>query len=135
MLRGLVIVIFVYAVAAWIGVMLVGFGVSPIFERPAHERSGILLRGGAALTIAFVVLRAIDIYGDPKGWQVDSARAMRTALDFLNTTKYPPSLDFLLMTLGPRGDRLLRCRRSHRWNQGRAGHVRAGTIRVLRGAL
>lgn len=95
------LVIVAYPVIAWIGVMLVGFGISPVFELPARERNAALLRGGIVLIAAFIGLRAIGIYGDPNGWQVQPGGATRTVLDFLNTTKYPPSLDFLLMTLGP----------------------------------
>lgn len=92
---------FVYPVLPWIGVMLVGFGTSAVFERPVEKRRAALLRAGVALTAAFVVLRGIGVYGDPNPWQVQTAGALATVIDFLNTTKYPPSLLFLLMTLGP----------------------------------
>jgi uncharacterized membrane protein len=92
---------FIYPVVAWIGVMLVGFGVAEVFERPAEQRNGILLRGGLALTALFVVLRASHLYGDPNPWQLQPGGVSATVIDFLNTTKYPPSLLFLLMTLGP----------------------------------
>jgi hypothetical protein len=46
-------------------------------------------------------VRALDIYGDPNPWQLQPGGLTRTVIDFINTTKYPPSLDFLLMTLGP----------------------------------
>ena len=61
----------------------------------------MLLRFGVALTTAFLVLRAIDVYGDPNPWQRQPNGVVETFIDFLNTTKYPPSLLFLLMTLGP----------------------------------
>lgn len=94
-------VLAVYPLLPWIGVMLTGFGVSPVFELPEHRRTTWLLRGGFAMIVAFLLLRALDVYGDPNGWQVQPGRPVATILDFLNTTKYPPSLDFLLMTWGP----------------------------------
>jgi len=92
---------FVYPVLAWIGVMLAGFGISGVFARPADRRNALLLRAGLMMTAAFILLRAVDIYGDPNPWQVQSGGVAATIIDFLNTTKYPPSLLFLLMTLGP----------------------------------
>ncbi|HEV7608239.1 MAG TPA: heparan-alpha-glucosaminide N-acetyltransferase domain-containing protein [Steroidobacteraceae bacterium] len=94
-------VVFSYPLIPWIGVMLFGFGAAQLFERPARERNKSLLAWGAALVLAFLFLRALDVYGDPNHW-VDQARGpVGTLLDFLNTTKYPPSLAYLLMTLGP----------------------------------
>jgi len=93
--------IFIYPLLPWVGVMLLGFGVSSVFELPASRRNSMLLRFGVALTAAFLVLRAIDVYGDPNPWQRQPNGVVETFIDFLNTTKYPPSLLFLLMTLGP----------------------------------
>jgi uncharacterized membrane protein len=93
--------VFVYPVLPWIGVMLLGFGCAGVFELPTARRKAVLLKSGIAMTMAFVVLRAIGIYGDPNPWGLQPAGITATAIDFFNTTKYPPSLDFLLMTLGP----------------------------------
>jgi uncharacterized membrane protein len=91
----------VYPPLPWIGVMLLGFGLAPWFTRPPGERDPLLRRAGIALTLAFIALRALNVYGDPRGWSVHPGDPAATVMDFLNTTKYPPSLLFLLMTLGP----------------------------------
>jgi uncharacterized membrane protein len=90
----------VYPVVPWTGVMLLGYGTAPIFQQPPQSRDARLLAWGATATLAFVVIRGIGMYGEPNAWQIQS-RALATLIDFLNVTKYPPSLLFLLMTLGP----------------------------------
>jgi uncharacterized membrane protein len=95
------LVIVIYPLLAWLGVMLTGFGVAGMFELPTHRRNQWLFRVGVVLTLAFVVVRALDIYGDPNPWQLQPSGWIKTVIDFVNTTKYPPSLDFLMMTLGP----------------------------------
>ncbi len=92
---------FVYPLLPWIGVMLLGYGSAGIFQSPPAQRDARLLTFGLVLTAAFVMLRALDVYGDPHGWQVQARGITRTIMSFLNTTKYPPSLQYLLMTLGP----------------------------------
>ena len=104
--------VFIYPLVPWIGVMLVGFGVAELFEQSAGRRNEILLRGGLALTVLFVVLRALHTYGDPNPWQVQPGGTTATVIDFFNTTKYPPSLLFLLMTLGPAA---VLCALADRW--------------------
>jgi uncharacterized membrane protein len=94
-------VIFSYPVIPWIGVMLCGFGASVLFERPARHRDAPLLVWGVAFMLGFVLLRALDVYGDPNHWEFQERGAVGTILDFLNVTKYPPSLLYVLMTLGP----------------------------------
>jgi len=89
-----------YPVLPWIGVMSFGYCLGTVFLWDAARRQRFLVRLGLGLTAAFIVLRAINIYGDPVPWS-HQASASFTVLSFLNTTKYPPSLDFLLMTLGP----------------------------------
>jgi uncharacterized membrane protein len=89
-----------YPLVPWMAVMAAGFCAGPIFLLPAAERRRILLRWGLALTTLFVVVRAINIYGDPAPWSAQPT-AIFTLISFLRTTKYPPSLAFLLMTLGP----------------------------------
>jgi uncharacterized membrane protein len=89
-----------YPLVPWIAVMAFGLACGPLFRRAPADRQRVLLRVGVAATIAFVLLRAWNHYGDPVPWQPQPS-ATYTALSFLNTTKYPPSLFFLLMTLGP----------------------------------
>ncbi|MGA3324368.1 MAG: heparan-alpha-glucosaminide N-acetyltransferase domain-containing protein [Terriglobia bacterium] len=94
-------VIFVaYPLIPWVGVTAVGYGLGRIFTWPAARRKMFLARLGASLIAAFCVLRGINGYGDPNRWATQKATVF-TVLSFLNTTKYPPSLLFLLMTLGP----------------------------------
>jgi uncharacterized membrane protein len=92
--------IWIYPLLPWIGVMLLGFGAAPLLQGPARRRDARLLACGMAATAAFVALRAAGVYGEPNPWQVQG-RALATLIDFLNVTKYPPSLLFMLMTLGP----------------------------------
>jgi uncharacterized membrane protein len=89
-----------YPVLPWIGVMAGGYCLGTVFDWDADRRRRFLVRLGLALTVAFVVVRAMNGYGDPAPWS-HRASPVYTMLSFLNVTKYPPSLDFLLMTLGP----------------------------------
>jgi uncharacterized membrane protein len=94
------IIIAGYALIPWVGVMAVGYAVGTVYDlAPAVRRSRLLWLGGG-LMAAFCLLRAINLYGDPRPWSAQ-ATPWYTALSFVNTTKYPASLDFLLMTLGP----------------------------------
>jgi len=90
----------IYPLIPWIGVMAAGYAFGTLLLRTEQERRRTLLMLGGGLTLAFLMLRAVNGYGDPAPWAVQET-AGRTALSFLNTTKYPPSLQFLLMTLGP----------------------------------
>ena len=93
--------LFFYPLLPWVGVMLLGYGAASIFQAAPEQRNSRLLRIGLALTAAFIVIRALDGYGDPHGWHLQAAGLLATVMSFLNVTKYPPSLLFLLMTLGP----------------------------------
>jgi uncharacterized membrane protein len=90
-----------YPLLAWTGPMLLGFGSAGLFHLSPGVRERRLLRWGIALTLAFVALRASGVYGDPNPWTAQDRGWLATLLDFLNVTKYPPSLLFVLMTLGP----------------------------------
>ena len=90
----------IYPLIPWIGVMAVGYTLGAPARGDRARRRREFIRLGLALTAAFVALRAINGYGDPAPW-TGQASPVYTLLSFLNTTKYPPSLLFLLMTLGP----------------------------------
>ena len=92
--------IIAYPLVPWIAVMALGFCLGPLYLQAPEWRRRLLVGWGAAATIGFVLLRALDRYGDPAPWTAQRT-AVFTTLSFLNTTKYPPSLSFLLMTLGP----------------------------------
>jgi uncharacterized membrane protein len=94
-------VVFVaYPILPWIGVTAAGYGLGQIYRWDAEWRRMFLMRLGLCLTVAFPLLRWTNVYGDPSRWSMQKSAAF-TVLSFLNTTKYPPSLLFLLMTLGP----------------------------------
>ena len=94
------VVLVAYALVPWIGVTAVGYALGQIYRWPSARRKSFLLPLGLGLSAGFVILRAINIYGDPQRWSTQRSAAF-TVLSFLNTTKYPPSLLYLLMTLGP----------------------------------
>jgi len=89
----------VYPLIPWIGVMAAGYAFGPIMLLSSGARRKSALGWGAALIAAFVILRTLNIYGDPAPWSAQEMPVF-TLLSFLNTTKYPPSLLYLLMTLG-----------------------------------
>jgi uncharacterized membrane protein len=89
-----------YPLVPWIGVTALGYALGTLYTWPAAQRRTLLVRLGTAVTMAFLVVRALNVYGDPAPW-THQPRGWFTVLSFLNTTKYPPSLSFLLMTLGP----------------------------------
>jgi uncharacterized membrane protein len=116
-----------YPLLPWIGVMAAGYALGVVYSWDAERRRKLLLAVGIAGTVLFVAIRATNFYGDPSPWKgkeqfladiTKRAEAGELApgvtvptpqlsapefsvVSFLNTTKYPPSLLFLLMTLGP----------------------------------
>lgn len=89
-----------YPLIPWIGVMAAGYALGPVFLQGRTGRRRRLFMLGAALTIGFVLLRATNFYGDPVPWTPQD-NAVSTVLSFINCEKYPPSLLYLAMTLGP----------------------------------
>lgn len=88
-----------YPPIPWLGVLLVGFYAGQLFNLPIEKRSPIFLKIGLASLAAFLLLRWINIYGDPISWSTQK-NGLYTLLSFINFTKYPPSLQFCLATLG-----------------------------------
>jgi uncharacterized membrane protein len=89
-----------YPLIPWIGVMAAGYALGPVFKLDPTARRRWLLGLGTLMSVGFIVLRAINLYGDPAPWVAQSDR-LATLLSFLNCEKYPPSLLYLAMTLGP----------------------------------
>lgn len=88
-----------YPLVPWLGIMLVGFACGEFFELHAEKRSMIFLISGLVTLALFTVIRFINIYGDPSLWSKQKS-VLFTVLSFINTTKYPPSLLFILLFLG-----------------------------------
>ena len=89
-----------YPLVPWIGVMALGYALADVYRWEATRRRRFLLGVGIGATVAFIALRAINGYGNPMPWTTQRSVALSVA-SFLNVEKYPPSLDYLLMTLGP----------------------------------
>jgi uncharacterized membrane protein len=94
------VIIVIYPLVPWIGVMAVGYAFGALYQLDAGRRRRLLLALGGVATGLFIVVRLINRYGDPSHWSAQK-NAIFTVLSFLNATKYPPSMLFLLMTLGP----------------------------------
>jgi uncharacterized membrane protein len=90
-----------YPVLPWIGLILLGYVAGPLYSRliDAARRTRLLVMLGLGCLVLLVVLRGFNIYGETLPW-ASQPDAVQTAMDFLNFTKYPPSLDFLLLTIG-----------------------------------
>jgi uncharacterized membrane protein len=91
----------VYPLVPWVGVVAAGYAFGEILTLERERRRRLLFAIGSAAVALFVVLRFVNAYGDPLPWASQERGAWYTFLSFLNTQKYPPSLLFLLMTLGP----------------------------------
>lgn len=92
-------VFIVYPLIPWIGVMAFGFAMAPNFVAGAR-RPRFFVMWGLALLLLFFLLRLTGFYGDPQRW-VPEMNGLSSMLSFINCEKYPPSFQFLLMTLGP----------------------------------
>ncbi|MGH7539070.1 MAG: DUF1624 domain-containing protein [Gemmatimonadales bacterium] len=95
-----------YSIVPWIGVMAAGYAFGRILTMEPARRNRACLAVGLGATALFLLLRGFNLYGDPRPWSAAAQEPngpppMPALLAFLNTTKYPASLNFLLMTLGP----------------------------------
>ena len=93
--------VFAYPVIPWIGVMALGYLFGAVLQKPAAERDRLCVKIGVSAVLIFLVLRGFNIYGDPVPWGTQDRGSLFTFLSFLNVQKYPPSLLYLLITLGP----------------------------------
>lgn len=91
--------IVLYSIVPWIGVMMTGYAFGKIVTLEPARRRRQCLAIGLGATALFLLLRGFDLYGDPRPWR--SAGPMPAVYAFLSPNKYPASLSFLLMTLGP----------------------------------
>ena len=94
------LVFVLYPLIPWIGVMAVGYAFGALYSKDVKFRRRWLLIIGGVATWLFIFIRAVDKYGEPQTWSRQK-NLLFTILSFINTSKYPPSLDYLLMTLGP----------------------------------
>jgi uncharacterized membrane protein len=100
-----------YVLIPWTGVMAAGFVFGSVLKKPVEERRRMLWAIGGTVTLLFIVLRLTNVYGNPPigtvmlpaaaGPFIVQSTVEKTVIAFLNVTKYPPSLQFLCMTLGP----------------------------------
>jgi uncharacterized membrane protein len=92
--------VILYTIIPWVGVMAAGFAFGALYRMDAAQRRRILLQLGSGAIALFVMLRFAGVYGDPGAWKSEGV-LWPSIRSFLNTAKYPASLQFLLMTLGP----------------------------------
>lgn len=88
-----------YPVIPWFGIMALGYGAGALFLKSESAQRRLLVITGVAMLALFAFLRGLNGYGDPRPW-TSWPTGWQTTLSFLNVSKYPPSLDFVLVTLG-----------------------------------
>jgi len=95
-------ILLMYAILPWTGVMLAGYVIGQVYRSSfdAAKRKKILFTSGIVLVVLFIILRTFNIYGDPAPWAGQKTFAL-SAISFFNVSKYPPSLMYLCMTIGP----------------------------------
>ena len=95
-------VLFFYGFLSWTGIMILGYCFGNLYKKTVsrEQRKKVLLAIGLASLLSFIALRFINGYGDRAPWSIQKDSAL-SIISFFNTTKYPPSLMYTLMTLGP----------------------------------
>lgn len=93
-------VLVTYTIIPWVAVMMLGYGVGSWYADEHSLRNTRLVRAGLIFVVAFFIIRATNLYGDPSPWITSGRGFVFTVLSFVNVTKYPPSLLFLTLTLG-----------------------------------
>ncbi|WND02357.1 hypothetical protein QGN29_12435 [Temperatibacter marinus] len=88
-----------YPIGMWVGVIAFGYLIAPLFDKEEGDLRRTLIRSGLAMLALFLVLRGFNLYGDPFPW-TDQNTLAKDIMAFLTINKYPPSLSFLLVTLG-----------------------------------
>jgi uncharacterized membrane protein len=94
-------VLLLYPLVPWIGVMALGYGFGALLQLPRPRREHWMRVLGLGAIALFLLLRLGNLYGEPQAWSDNPRGPLFTALNVLNVSKYPPSLHYLLMTLGP----------------------------------
>jgi uncharacterized membrane protein len=92
---------FLYPILPWIGLMMLGYCFGKIFTNtPEEKRTKILSIMGVVLILLFIILRSINVYGDPNPWATQKT-SLLSFFSFMNVNKYPPSLMYMCITIGP----------------------------------
>lgn len=94
-------IVFAYPLIPWCGVMALGYAAGPIMLSDPSTRKRCLVGLGLAMCCLFLILRIPNIYGDPHTWSVQPKGLPYSIMSFLRISKYPPSLQYLCVTLGP----------------------------------
>jgi uncharacterized membrane protein len=95
-------ILIAYPFLPWLGLMICGYCLGKLYTKninPAYRKL-FLLTTGIIIIALFIIIRLINVYGDRQHWSIQQT-PLFTVLDFVNTTKYPPSLLYMLMTIGP----------------------------------
>ncbi|HEY1043193.1 MAG TPA: hypothetical protein VGE60_04950, partial [Telluria sp.] len=93
-------ILFRYPLMPWIGLIAAGYALGPVFQRDLPSRQRVLWLGAGALLLSFMLLRASNLYGDPHPWVSPGRGVMFDLMAFVNVEKYPPSLQYILVTCG-----------------------------------